>query len=61
MEHRLGDANLHELYTKVGFQGKVGFGNHPAILVIDLAEAWTNRKHTLGSDLSDCAKIISHS
>jgi nicotinamidase-related amidase len=53
MTHKLGEASLHEFYRNRGFSGRVGFGRHPAVLVIDLAEAWTNPRHTLGSDLSE--------
>jgi nicotinamidase-related amidase len=55
-EHRLGEQRLHAQYDKAGFQGGVGYGQRPAVLVIDLAEAWTNPKQTLGSDLSEVVR-----
>lgn len=30
-----------EIYQNRGFQRRVGFGKHPALIVIDLANAWT--------------------
>lgn len=41
------------LYTHRGFQKRLGFGKKPALLIIDLAVAWTNPDYKLGSDLSD--------
>lgn len=45
-----------KLYRKKGFQSRVGFGERPAILVIDLALAWTDRKYPLGSNLDSVVK-----
>jgi len=50
--HGFHNAQLVDQYEKVGFGGKVGFGDRPAILVIDLAKAWTDTSSPLGSDLS---------
>lgn len=52
MLHRLGESKLHHFYEGAGFQGRVGFGKWPAVLVIDLAKAWVDPAQTLGSDLS---------
>lgn len=50
--HGFHNQGLIEQYDKVGFGGKVGFGDRPAVLVIDLAKAWTDLESPLGSDLS---------
>ncbi|MBD3886519.1 isochorismatase family protein [Phormidium tenue FACHB-886] len=39
------------LYQQRGFQHKLGYGNRPAVLVIDLALAWTDPQYPLGSNL----------
>lgn len=57
MKHDINDFNSVSFYNKAGFCGRVGFGDRPAILVIDLAEAWTNPENTLGSDLSS---VVTH-
>ncbi len=40
-----------QLYARRGFQNRIGFGNRPAVLVIDLALGWTDPKYPLGSNL----------
>jgi nicotinamidase-related amidase len=52
MEHRLGNEELHRLYDAAGMGGRSGFGERPALLVIDMAHAWTRPGEVLGSDLS---------
>jgi maleamate amidohydrolase len=51
MTHELGQSSLHRQYEAAGFQGRVGFGRRPAVLVIDLAKAWVDPSQALGSDL----------
>src|SRR5438552_1580906 len=51
MEHSLGNEGLAGFYRDKGFAGRVGFGERPALLVIDLARAWTDPASPLGSDL----------
>lgn len=51
--HSLGSAALSSFYESRGFGGRVGFGGSPAILVIDLARAWTDPGAPLGADLQD--------
>jgi maleamate amidohydrolase len=41
-----------KLYGERGFQRRLGFGKKPALLIIDLAVAWTNPEYRLGFDLS---------
>jgi maleamate amidohydrolase len=50
--HRLGDERLRQQYAAAGFGGRVGWGERPALLVIDMAGAWTDPAEQLGSDLS---------
>jgi nicotinamidase-related amidase len=51
-EHSHDNPALREQYRKAGFGGRIGFGERPALLVIDMAGAWTRRNEQLGSDLS---------
>ncbi len=41
---------VRQLYSSRGFGGRVGFGERPAILVIDLARWWLDQGSPLGSD-----------
>jgi len=43
--------NLRESYLKRGWAGRVGFGNKPAVIVIDLAAYWLDPKKQIGSNL----------
>src|SRR5437763_11995660 len=52
MEHSLANPELAGFYRERGFSGRVGFGSRPALLVIDLARAWTDPKSPFGSDLA---------
>jgi nicotinamidase-related amidase len=45
-------AALREAYHRRGWGGPVGFGRRPALIVIDLALAWTDSRHrAVGSDV----------
>jgi nicotinamidase-related amidase len=44
-------AELRERYLARGWAGRVGFGQRPALIVIDLAKFWTQPKAQIGSDL----------
>jgi len=44
-------ADLRERYLARGWAGRVGFGERPALLVIDLALWWTQPQHQIGADL----------
>lgn len=45
---------VSNFYKERGFGGRVGYGRKPAVIVIDMAEAWLNPKTSIiGSDLSD--------
>lgn len=40
-----------EMYRERGFANRIGFGERPALLVIDFIKAFTDVSHPLGSDL----------
>lgn len=54
---------VREFYMKHGFGQRVGFGERPAIVVIDLAKSWLDTDSVIGSDLSkvveNTAKVLS--
>jgi maleamate amidohydrolase len=50
--HSLENQALREQYRAAGFAGRVGWGRRPALLVIDMAVAWTRPGEQIGSDLS---------
>ncbi|WP_160118517.1 isochorismatase family protein [Rhodococcus wratislaviensis] len=49
--HSLDNAEMVRLYREAGFGGRSGWGSKPALLVIDLAGAWTAPEEQLGSDV----------
>lgn len=49
MEHSLSNEELRKWYAERGFGGRVGFGERPALLIIDLANAWMESDSPLGS------------
>jgi len=58
-EHSLDNAELRAFYEAAGFRGRVGWGERPAVLVIDMAGAWTNPSEQIGADLSGVeARIV---
>lgn len=44
---------LRERYIERGWAGRAGFGQRPALVVIDLAEFWTNPRHQIGSNVEE--------
>jgi N-carbamoylsarcosine amidase len=46
-------ANDSAIYQGRGFQRRVGFGNRPALIHIDLANAWTRPGHAFSCDGMD--------
>jgi maleamate amidohydrolase len=42
-----------EVYQSRGFQRRIGFGKRPALLIIDLANAWTRSGHSFSCDNMD--------
>ncbi len=47
------DDSIKEQYQRAGFNGKVGFGIKPAVLVVDLQRGFTESSSPLGSDVTD--------
>lgn len=43
-------AELRERYLARGWAGRVGFGERPALIVIDLAKFWTQPQQQIGTD-----------
>jgi nicotinamidase-related amidase len=56
--HRYADPDLRKRYEAAGFLGRVGFGERPALLVIDMAGAWTDPGEQLGSNLDNVLRSI---
>lgn len=46
-------ANNSEIYQSRGFQRRIGFGKHPALIIIDLANAFTRPDHAFSCDGMD--------
>ena len=44
-------ADLHRRYIERNWAGRVGFGNRPALVVIDLAKYWTEPQQQIGANL----------
>jgi maleamate amidohydrolase len=44
-------ANLRTRYLARGWAGRVGFGERPAVIVIDLAKFWTQQQQQIGANL----------
>ena len=44
-------ADLRKGFEEMGWVGRVGFGERPALLVIDLANRWVNPEYSIGTDL----------
>jgi maleamate amidohydrolase len=53
-------AVLRSRYQSRGWGGHVGFGNRPALLVIDLAKFWTKPEAQIGSDLESVIENTCH-
>src|SRR5205085_9069130 len=50
-------ATLQERYVERGWAGRVAFGQHPALIVIDLALWWTDpRNRCQGSDVDSVVR-----
>lgn len=57
-EHSLQNEALRDFYAHAGFAGRVGWGERPAILVIDMAGAWAEPSEQIGTDLSEVSRHI---
>lgn len=52
------ESAREEQYARAGFAGRVGWGERPALLVIDMARAWVDPSERLGSDLNGVLRSI---
>jgi nicotinamidase-related amidase len=54
--------HLRRQYQQRGWAGRVGFGQRPALVVIDLAANWTRPENPIGSDvasvLDGCLRVL---
>ena len=55
--HSLDNPELLAYYKERGWCGRIGFGERPALLVVDLARAWLRGKK-VGSDLTDVVDAV---
>jgi nicotinamidase-related amidase len=51
--HDMSNEQLRRQYADAGFAGRVGFGERPAVLVIDMARAWLDPSSPIGSSRLD--------
>jgi nicotinamidase-related amidase len=55
--------NLHERYIARNWAGRVGFGQKPALIVIDMAKFWLTPREQIGAELDyvldNCVKMLS--
>lgn len=49
-------ADLKQKYLERNWGMRVGFGERPALIVIDLAPHWTQPEHAMGSDLDEIVR-----
>jgi nicotinamidase-related amidase len=56
--HTLNNERLLSHYRDAGFAGSVGWGDRVAVLVIDMAGAWTRPEEQIGSDLAGVTAAI---
>jgi nicotinamidase-related amidase len=54
----LEDRALVNRYQEAGFGGRVGWGQRPALIVIDMAKAWIDPGEQLGSDQAPVLRNI---
>jgi nicotinamidase-related amidase len=52
-------SKLRERYLRRGWGGRVGFGNRPAVIVIDLARFWLDPAQQIGSNLDSVVAATS--
>jgi maleamate amidohydrolase len=76
-QRRYSTAEIEQFYLSSGFSGKIGIGEHPAVLIIDCINAFTNKQSPLhcnwnqeighinniihAAHTTDCPVIFSHS
>src|SRR5215471_17105980 len=52
------ESDLTRFYAKRGFAGRVGFGDKPALVIIDMARAWLDPASPIGTDFGDLVERI---
>jgi maleamate amidohydrolase len=52
-------SDLRQRYVERGWGGRVGLGRHPAVIVLDLAMAWTTERGPVGSNLDSVVDATS--
>lgn len=57
-QHSLSNKALRKQYEDAGFGGRVGWGQRPALLVIDMAKAWIDRDEQLGANVDTVLNSI---
>lgn len=55
--NRWGD-DTQELYASRGIGSRIGFGRHPALLVVDMAVAFCDPEHRLGAEQTSTVEAI---
>lgn len=62
MSSPMDDTSLGATYQERGYGGRVGFGNSPAVVVVDFMRAFTDPACPLGMDLADelaaCRRVL---
>lgn len=58
VEYSLSNEELRQWYRERGFGGRVGFGERPAVLVIDVAKLWLDPTTPQGSEQDAVVKQI---
>jgi nicotinamidase-related amidase len=58
MTDLLRGSDLSTFYAQHGFAGRIGFGERPALIVIDMARAWLDPSSPIGTDFGDLVERI---
>lgn len=53
----MSEGEKEAIYHEAGFDNQVGYGNTPALIVVDLQKAFTNTEHPLGGELTN---VVEH-
>src|SRR5687767_14072496 len=52
--------HLRERFLARNWAGRVGFGNRPALIVIDMAKFWLTPRESIGADLEFVVDHVCH-
>ncbi|HKO25267.1 MAG TPA: isochorismatase family protein, partial [Chloroflexota bacterium] len=58
MTHPQGDEHTRQIYKHAGFTGGLGFGRHPAVLVVDFQVGFTDPERSPLA--SDCSREVAN-